>query len=93
MVVRKSAARHALDCSSTAPVFLPQKPLLEDSEQCAVILNATAPFQFQNSISDLVPGCFYYFVIKPPGTVVIGSFDFSAFSGLVLGFGLFQLSP
>jgi hypothetical protein len=46
--------------------FLPQKPLLEDSEQCAVILNATAPFQFQNDISDLVLGCFYYFVIKPP---------------------------
>jgi hypothetical protein len=45
--------------------FLPQKPLLEDSEQCAVILNATAPFQFQNDISDLVLGCFYYFVIKP----------------------------
>jgi len=46
--------------------FLPQKPLLENSEQCAVILNATAPFQFQNDISDLVIGCFYYFVIKPP---------------------------
>jgi hypothetical protein len=46
--------------------FLPQKPLLEDSEQCAVILNATAPFQSQNDISDLVLGCFYYFVIKPP---------------------------
>ena len=42
--------------------FLPQKPLLEDSEQCAVILNATAPFQFQNDISDLILGCFYYFV-------------------------------
>jgi hypothetical protein len=65
--------------------------LLEDSEQCAVILNATAPFQFQNDISDLV--CFYYFVIKPLGKVVSGSFDFNAFSGLVLGFGLFQLSP
>jgi hypothetical protein len=25
--------------------------------------------------------------------IVIRSFDFSAFSGLVLGFGLFQLSP
>jgi hypothetical protein len=79
----------------TAPLlpFLQQKLLLEDSEQCAVILNATAPFQFQNGISDLVLGCFYYFVIKLPGIVVIGSFDFSAFSDLVIGFRLFQLSP
>jgi hypothetical protein len=76
-------------------LFFLQKPSLEDSEQCAVILNETASFQFQNDISDLVLGCFYNFVIKPPppGKVVIGSFDFSAFSSLVLGFGLFQLSP
>ena len=47
-------------------LFLLQKPLLEDSEQCAVILNETAQFQFQNDISDLVFGCFYNFVIKPP---------------------------
>jgi hypothetical protein len=46
-----------------------------------------------NDISDLVLGYFHNFVIKPPGKVVIGSLDCSAFSGLVLGFGLFQLSP
>jgi len=47
-------------------LFFLQKPSLEDSEQCAVILNETASFQFQNDISDLVLGCFYNFVIKPP---------------------------
>jgi len=46
--------------------FLPQKPLLEDTEQGAVILNATALFQFQNDISDLVLGCFYYFCNQAP---------------------------
>jgi hypothetical protein len=49
-------------------------------------------FKFQMDIYDLILGCFYNFVIKPPGKNVIGSLDFSAFSGLVLGFGLFQLS-
>jgi hypothetical protein len=49
-------------------------------------------FQFQNDISDLVLGWFYNFVIKAPGKVVIGSLAFSAFSGLVLGLGLFQLN-
>jgi len=41
-------------------------------------------------LSSLPP--LFFYVIKPPGKVAIGSLDFSIFSSLVLGFGLFQLS-
>jgi len=50
-------------------------------------------FKIQIDTSDLVIEFFCNFVIKPPGKIVIGSLDFSAFSGLVLGFGLFQIIP
>jgi hypothetical protein len=43
----------------------------------------TAPFQNSNDTSDLVIEVFCNFVIKPPRKIVIGSIEFSAFSGLV----------
>jgi hypothetical protein len=52
-----------------------------------------AVLQILNNISDLILECLCNFVIKPPGKIIIGPLDFSIVSNLVLGFGLFQLSP
>jgi len=77
-------------CCKTYPCFNAENDFLWRRQWMV----ETTPFQnFKMNIFDLVLGCFDNFVIKPPIWIVIESLDFSAFSGLVLGFGLFQLSP
>jgi hypothetical protein len=50
-----------------------------------------AVFAILNNISDLILGCLCNFVIKPPEKIVIRPLYVSAFSDLVLVFGLFQV--
>jgi len=58
------------------------------------ILNETASFANSKCIFLIWSlDVFCNFVIKPLGKIIIRPLDVSAFSDLVLGFGLFQLSP
>jgi hypothetical protein len=77
-----------------APLLTHALPFTAENNFLKETINsATTLFQHSNEYFRFGPCMFLQFCNQAPGYMVIRSFDFRAFSGLILGFGLFQLSP
>ena len=77
---------YAVSAANASPVFIA-------SRRQWIVFSETAPFCHFKWYFRFGPWMFMQFCNHAPGKIVIRSLDFSACSGLVLGFGLFPWSP